>query len=139
MGLTMLAAGTSIPDLISSIIVARKGLGDMAVSSSIGSNLFDICVGLPIPWLLQFAVLWLRRPSSTSSLGTIPVISKGLICSAGLLFLVLIFLIVAVILCRWKLNKIFGMAMLVAYLAFCLLSVLLELGYIVCPLVIACK
>ncbi|KAG7251298.1 hypothetical protein CRUP_026355 [Coryphaenoides rupestris] len=34
MGLTILAAGTSIPDLITSVIVARKGLGDMAVSSS---------------------------------------------------------------------------------------------------------
>jgi Ca2+/Na+ antiporter len=45
MGLTILAAGTSIPDLVTSVIVARKGLGDMAVSSSIGSNLFDICVG----------------------------------------------------------------------------------------------
>lgn len=27
MGLTILAAGTSIPDLITSVIVARKGLG----------------------------------------------------------------------------------------------------------------
>lgn len=45
MGLTMLAAGTSIPDLITSVIVARKGLGDMAVSSSVGSNIFDITVG----------------------------------------------------------------------------------------------
>lgn len=45
MGLTILAAGTSIPDLITSVIVARKGLGDMAVSSSVGSNIFDITVG----------------------------------------------------------------------------------------------
>lgn len=43
--MTILAAGTSIPDLITSIIVARKGYGDMAVSSSIGSNMFDITVG----------------------------------------------------------------------------------------------
>ena len=43
--MTLIAAGTSVPDLITSVIVARKGLGDMAVSSSIGSNLFDICVG----------------------------------------------------------------------------------------------
>ena len=28
------------------------GQGDMAVSSSIGSNLFDVTVGLPLPWLL---------------------------------------------------------------------------------------
>lgn len=51
MGLTFLAAGTSVPDLLSSVIVARMGEGDMAVSSSIGSNIFDILVGLPLPWL----------------------------------------------------------------------------------------
>ncbi len=45
MGLTFLAAGTSIPDLITSVLVARKGLGDMAVSSSVGSNIFDVTVG----------------------------------------------------------------------------------------------
>ena len=38
-------AGTSIPDLITSVIVARKGFGDMAVSSSVGSNIFDVTVG----------------------------------------------------------------------------------------------
>uniref|UniRef100_A0A915PFK8 Sodium/calcium exchanger membrane region domain-containing protein n=1 Tax=Setaria digitata TaxID=48799 RepID=A0A915PFK8_9BILA len=140
MGLTVLAAGTSIPDLVSSVIVARKGLGDMAVSSSIGSNLFDICVGLPIPWLLQFAIRWLTSArSTTSSLGTISVISKGLICSVGLLFLMLIVLIVAIRISGWKMNKVFGIVMLVAYLTFCLLSVLLELGYVVCPLVVTCK
>merc|ERR1740115_678512 len=48
---TVLAAGTSIPDLLSSYVVARQGHGDMAVSSSIGSNIFDVTVGLPLPWL----------------------------------------------------------------------------------------
>merc|ERR1712026_373749 len=52
MGFTVLAAGTSIPDLLSSVIVAQRGYGDMAVSSSIGSNIFDVLVGLPFPWLL---------------------------------------------------------------------------------------
>tara|TARA_B110000305_G_C19351496_1_gene594509 strand:+ start:451 stop:1299 length:849 start_codon:yes stop_codon:yes gene_type:complete len=52
MGLTFLAAGTSVPDLLSSVIVARMGEGDMAVSSSIGSNIFDILVGLPMPWII---------------------------------------------------------------------------------------
>jgi len=45
MGLTFLAAGTSIPDLITSVIVAKKGFGDMAVSSSVGSNIFDVTIG----------------------------------------------------------------------------------------------
>ena len=49
MGLTFLAAGTSVPDLLTSVIVARQGHGDMAVSSSIGSNIFDVLVGLPFP------------------------------------------------------------------------------------------
>lgn len=52
MGYTFLAAGTSVPDLMSSVIVAKQGLGDMAVSSSIGSNIFDITFGLPLPWFI---------------------------------------------------------------------------------------
>jgi len=56
MGLTFLAAGTSVPDLLSSVIVARMGEGDMAVSSSIGSNIFDILVGLPLPWIAFTAI-----------------------------------------------------------------------------------
>ena len=56
MGLTFLAAGTSVPDLLSSVAVARMGYGDMAVSSSIGSNIFDILVGLPLPWLCMCIV-----------------------------------------------------------------------------------
>ena len=36
--LTVLAAGTSIPDLFSSIIVAKQGRGDMAVSNAIRNN-----------------------------------------------------------------------------------------------------
>ena len=51
MGLTFLAAGTSIPDLITSVIVARKGFGDMGVSSSVGSNICDVTVGLVTTFL----------------------------------------------------------------------------------------
>ena len=57
MGLTILAAGTSIPDLLSSAVVALRGFGDMAVSSSIGSNIFDILVGLPVPWFVYTALV----------------------------------------------------------------------------------
>jgi Ca2+/Na+ antiporter len=52
MGLTFVAAGSSVPDLLSSVIVARQGEGNMAISSSIGSNIFDILVGLPLPWII---------------------------------------------------------------------------------------
>lgn len=53
MGLVVVAAGTSIPDALSSILVARDGYGDMAVSNAIGSNVFDINLGLGAPFLLK--------------------------------------------------------------------------------------
>ena len=58
MGLTFLAAGTSIPDLITSVIVARKGFGDMAVSSSVGSNIFDVTVGWETAEKKLFPPFW---------------------------------------------------------------------------------
>ncbi|XP_078262118.1 LOW QUALITY PROTEIN: sodium/potassium/calcium exchanger 3-like [Rhinoraja longicauda] len=53
MGITFLAAGTSVPDCMASLIVARQGMGDMAVSNSIGSNVFDILIGLGLPWAIK--------------------------------------------------------------------------------------
>lgn len=40
------------PDVECNIFFAA-GLGDMAVSNTIGSNVFDILVGLGVPWALQ--------------------------------------------------------------------------------------
>lgn len=57
--LTVLAAGTSAPDLISSISVAEEGRGSMAIANAVGSNIFDILVGLGLPWLL---ILFLGDP-----------------------------------------------------------------------------
>jgi len=56
MGVTVLAAGTSIPDALSSIVVARQGMGDMAVANAIGSNVFDIWMGLGAPWFFVLLI-----------------------------------------------------------------------------------
>ena len=40
-GLTVVAAGTSLPELASSIIAARKGEHDLALGNVLGSNLFN--------------------------------------------------------------------------------------------------
>lgn len=55
MGTTVLAAGTSIPDALSSISVARDGFADMAVANAVGSNVFDIWLGLGLPWTLYLS------------------------------------------------------------------------------------
>ncbi|KAJ6669496.1 hypothetical protein lerEdw1_000044 [Lerista edwardsae] len=124
MGLTILAAGTSIPDLITSVIVARKGLGDMAVSSSVGSNIFDITVGLPLPWLL-FATI--------NNLSPVAVSSNGLFCAIVLLFIMLLFVILSIASCKWNMNKYLGFTMFALYFMFLIISVLLEDRIIMCP------
>ncbi|XP_060779851.1 sodium/potassium/calcium exchanger 1 isoform X2 [Neoarius graeffei] len=124
MGLTILAAGTSIPDLITSVIVARKGLGDMAVSSSVGSNIFDITMGLPVPWLMY---------SSIHGLAPVAVSSNGLFCAIVLLFLMLLFVIISIAACKWRMNKMLGFTMFMLYFVFLVLSVMLEDRIIVCP------
>ncbi|XP_034019917.1 sodium/potassium/calcium exchanger 2-like isoform X7 [Thalassophryne amazonica] len=124
MGLTILAAGTSIPDLITSVIVARKGLGDMAVSSSVGSNIFDITVGLPFPWLL-----W----SLFRGLSPIQVSSNGLFCAIVLLFLMLLFVIISIAACKWRMSKLLGFIMFLLYFVFLVVSVMLEDKVLICP------
>ncbi|NWI92514.1 NCKX1 protein, partial [Pitta sordida] len=124
MGLTILAAGTSIPDLITSVIVARKGLGDMAVSSSVGSNIFDITVGLPVPWFL-FSIF--------NGLSPVAVSSNGLFCAIVLLFLMLLFVIISIAVCKWKMNKLLGLTMFALYFVFLIISVMLEDKIISCP------
>uniref|UniRef100_A0A3P9IJS8 Sodium/potassium/calcium exchanger 1 n=1 Tax=Oryzias latipes TaxID=8090 RepID=A0A3P9IJS8_ORYLA len=124
MGLTILAAGTSIPDLITSVIVARKGLGDMAVSSSVGSNIFDITVGLPVPWLLY---------ASIHGFGPVAVSSNGLFCAIVLLFIMLLFVIISIAVCNWRMNKVLGFTMFLLYFFFLVVSVLLEDRVIICP------
>ncbi len=57
--LTLLAAGTSAPDLMASLEVAREGRGGMAVANAVGSNTFDLLVGLALPWTVALAVLGL--------------------------------------------------------------------------------
>ena len=45
-GLTIISAGTSLPELATSVVAARKKKGDMAVGNIIGSNIFNILLVL---------------------------------------------------------------------------------------------
>ncbi|WP_224816803.1 calcium/sodium antiporter [Hasllibacter sp. MH4015] len=52
-GLTIVAIGTSMPELVTSIIAVRKGQGDVALGNVIGSNIFNILGILGITALVQ--------------------------------------------------------------------------------------
>ena len=41
--LTIVALGTSLPELVTSIAAAQKGKQDLAIGNVIGSNIFNIC------------------------------------------------------------------------------------------------
>ncbi|XP_068508739.1 sodium/potassium/calcium exchanger 3 isoform X2 [Syngnathus scovelli] len=118
MGITFLAAGTSVPDCMASLIVARQGMGDMAVSNSIGSNVFDILVGLGLPWALK--TLAINYGSD------IKLYSKGLIFSVGLLLASVFLTVIGVHLNKWTLDKRLGLMCLLLYSVFLCFSCLIE-------------
>ncbi len=111
--LTVLAVGTSIPDLFSSIIVARQGRGDMAVSNAIGSNIFDILVGLGLPFMIVM-------------LGSEEVVQAGgnLIRSVIILFGSVVLLIGLLLIQKWKVNKTIGFILIFAYVAYVIYEIL---------------
>ncbi|XP_055014995.1 sodium/potassium/calcium exchanger 3-like [Boleophthalmus pectinirostris] len=115
MGITFLAAGTSVPDCMASLIVARQGMGDMAVSNSIGSNIFDVLLGLGFPWALRTLIV---------SYGSVVKInSKGLVYSVILLLASVTLTVLCVHLNHWKLDRKLGLCLMLLYAIFLLCSI----------------
>lgn len=99
-GLTIVALGTSLPELFTSVTAARKGNADIAVGNIVGSNVFNILfvVGLsslvtPVPFAANFVV-------------------DTLVATAAVVFLLL-----AVMKSR-KLVRWHGIVMLLGYVAY---------------------
>lgn len=103
--LTILAGGTSIPDLISSVIVAKQGRGDMAVSNAVGSNVFDILICLGFPWALYIVINGKQ----------VEVGNQNLSSSILLLFFTVISLMFVLLLQKFKLAKSTGWFLLGLY------------------------
>jgi len=106
MGLVFLAAGTSVPDAMGSISVARDGMGDMAVANAVGSNTFDILLGLGFPWLLKGLIT--QEP--------IEVPTEKLQEAIILLACCLIAYLCIIYFNKWRLTKKIGFVLLALYL-----------------------
>jgi cation:H+ antiporter len=66
-GLTLVAIGTSLPELFASISAAKQGEGDISIGNVIGSNIFNMLaivgvVGIISPISLDSGVLYLSFP-----------------------------------------------------------------------------
>jgi cation:H+ antiporter len=105
-GLTIVAVGTSLPELVTSIMAARRGEGDVAFGNVVGSNIFNILgilgatalvTPLPVPDRILQVDLWAMAASTALLVG---VAVTGLRVSrregAGLLLLYGVYLAVTV-------------------------------------------
>jgi len=103
--LTILAGGTSIPDLLSSVIVAKQGRGDMAVSNAVGSNTFDILICLGLPWFVF--ILWRGED--------IIVATESLTSSVFLLFSTVVVMFLVLGIQKFKIGRYSGYFLLLLY------------------------
>lgn len=110
MGVTILAIGTSVPDAVSSLLVARDGHGDMALSSSIGSNVFDVTFGLPVPWFIYTA---LYRSGEVISIE-----AKGMSIQVGTLMFMVFAVVISVHCFGWKISRPLGIFYFALYFIF---------------------
>jgi Ca2+/Na+ antiporter len=110
LGVTLLAVGTSVPDAIGSIIASREGMGGMACSNAIGSNVFDICFGLGIPWAIKTICV---RPG-----GFMKVKSNDLWEPISILFGTVIIVIIVFIISKFRLTKCMGATFVFLYIVY---------------------
>ncbi|MCD4794125.1 MAG: calcium/sodium antiporter [Bacteroidales bacterium] len=105
---TVLAVGTSIPDLLSSLIVSKQGRGGMAISNAVGSNIFDILIGLGLPFMI---IILTTGGKASLDIGNIEQSVYFLLVSVVIVFLLFV-------INKWKVGKIFGSFLIVIYLAY---------------------
>lgn len=117
MGLTILAAGTSVPDAMSSILVAKMGKGNMAISNALGSNIFDILLGMGLPWSISTLIV-VREPLLINTL--------GLPYYVVMLFGVLIIFLLMVRVHNWTLHVWHGYVLLAVYVLFVVSGVVVD-------------
>ncbi len=86
-GLTIISAGTSLPELVTSLMAARRGNVDIAVGNVIGSNIFNVfgilgvCTAIK-PQTVSMQVLSVDAPLMLlASLALIPIMKSGAVIS----------------------------------------------------------
>ncbi len=82
-GLTLIAAGTSLPELATSVVAARKGMSEIAIGNVVGSNLFNSLgilgvAGTILPLQVSEHMYGIDMPVMVVvSLGCLPIMRTG--------------------------------------------------------------
>ena len=108
LGLTFLAAGTSVPDLLTAVIVAQQGEADAAASFAVGRSVFDVLVGLPLPWLVYNLYY-----------GQAAVVGAESLFGSLLILFSMVALVTCTIACfGWRMTRCLGYCLFLFYAAF---------------------
>ena len=103
-GLTIVSIGTSLPELVTSVVAARKNEVDMAVGNAVGSNIFNILMVLGI----------------SSAISPVALIRENIIDIVLLMvFSVMVWIFAGT---RKKIERKEGIIMVVVYLVYCALN-----------------
>ncbi|CAM9797684.1 unnamed protein product [Ectocarpus sp. 8 AP-2014] len=117
MGLVVLAIGTSVPDAMGSMIAARSGEANMAIANAVGSNVFDVLIGLGFPWFLRGIIK--GEP--------MPVDRDGIALNVIILFCTAILFVSVLAGNDWSMNTKMGIFLFCLYVAYVIFVVIREL------------
>jgi Ca2+/Na+ antiporter len=117
--LTILAAGTGVPDLLASLKTAREGFGDTAIANAVGSNIFDILANLGLTWTVALLL---------AGTGSIGVNTDNLYASIVLLFASTIALFLVMVGKRFHLGKLVSALLMFAYVCYVTFEILKATG-----------
>lgn len=99
-GLTVVAIGTSLPELVTSVVAARKKQNDIAVGNVIGSNMFNI-------------LFILGASSAISAIGTDATVWIDMLVLTGIMIFTYITALI-----QKRINRPAGAAMILIYAAY---------------------
>ena len=100
-GLTLVAVGTSLPELMASVMAALRGRGDLALGNVVGSNIFNILSILGVTALIRP----LSVPPEMLARDLWVMLAAALVIGPFLWF-------------GWRIGRLAGVAMTVAYAAY---------------------
>ena len=105
---TMIALGTSLPELVTTVTSAIKGQGDVGLGNIIGANLFNILLVIGLPATIT---------------GFVPFTNKALFLDLPLALLAMVGLIVPMLI-RKKGSRVQGALLVLGYIGYCIYSFL---------------
>jgi Ca2+/Na+ antiporter len=114
----ILAVAMSVPDLVTNVIVAREGHGEMMMSSALGSNIFASLMTLSFEWLVEAAIV---GSGSVEECAGPTVTEVALVAVATLALLVTTFVF------DCKLTRLYGSYLIIIYVVCLTLIILVEL------------